>query len=98
MNIAIGIIGAFQSILVDLTLLVRLISVYPLSHLGLTCFALLTALPILLKVARLINLIIFIKVLVDAARGPLGAENFAIVWATKPYLKIEWSAQVVDNA
>ena len=98
MNIAIGIIGAFQSILVDLILLVRLISVHPLSHLGLARFVLLTSLPVLLKIARVVNIIIFIKVLVDAARGPLGPENIAIAWATTPYLKIEWSAQVVDNA
>ncbi|KAF8141358.1 hypothetical protein EV363DRAFT_1391827 [Boletus edulis] len=98
MNIAIGIIGAFQSILVDLILLVRLTSVNPLSHLGPTRFAILTSLPILLKVARLVNLIIFMKVLADAARGPLGPENIAIVWASTPYLKFEWTAQVVDNA
>ncbi|KAF8548013.1 hypothetical protein OG21DRAFT_816128, partial [Imleria badia] len=97
-NLAIGTIGAFQSILVDLILLVRLISVHPLSRLGLTRFALLTTLPILLKAARVVNLIIFIKVLTDASRGPLGPENVAVVWATKPYLKIEWSAQMVDNA
>ncbi|KAG8221153.1 hypothetical protein J3R82DRAFT_2699 [Butyriboletus roseoflavus] len=50
------------------------------------------------SIARVVNMIIFIKVLVDAARGPLGPENIAIVWAATPYLKIEWSAQVVDNA
>ena len=98
MNISIGIMGAFQSILVDLILLVRLISVHPLSHVGLTHFAILTSLPILLKIARVVNLIIFIKVLADAGRGPLGPENMVIAWATTPYLKIEWSAQVVDNA
>ncbi|KAH0836877.1 hypothetical protein J3R83DRAFT_8672 [Lanmaoa asiatica] len=97
-NIAIGIIGVFQSILVDLILLLRLISVHPLNHVGLTRFALLTSLPILLKIARVVNMIIFIKVLADAARGPLGPENFLIVWATTPYLKIEWSLQMVDNA
>jgi len=98
MNISIGITGAFQSILVDLILLVRLISVHPLNHVGLTHFAILTTLPILLKIARVVNMIIFIKVLADAARGPLGSENMIIAWATTPYLKIEWSAQVVDNA
>jgi len=67
-------------------------------HLGLTRFSILTSLPILLKVARLTNLIIFIKVLADASHGPLGPENIAIVWASTPYLKIEWTAQVVDNA
>ncbi|KAF9234383.1 hypothetical protein BU15DRAFT_22282, partial [Melanogaster broomeanus] len=96
-NIAIGILGAFQSILVDLILLVRLVSVHPLTHVGPMRFALLTSLPILLKVARVVNMIIFIKVLADAARGPQGPENIAVVWAATPYLKIEWSAQVVDN-
>ncbi|KIJ67451.1 hypothetical protein HYDPIDRAFT_25904 [Hydnomerulius pinastri MD-312] len=98
MNIAIGILGAFQSILVDLILLVRLASVHPFHHLGFKRFGLLTALPILLKIARVVNMLIFIKVLADAARGPEGPENIAVVWATTPYLKIEWSAQVVDNA
>jgi len=90
-NIAIGILGAVQSILVDIVLLVRLISVHPLSYLGLTRFTLLIALPILLKIARVINLIIFIKVLANTA-------NLAVVWASAPYLKIEWFAQVIDNA
>lgn len=98
MSIAIGLVGAFQSILVDLILLVRLISVHPLRHLGLRRFVALITLPVLLKIARITNLIIFTKVLADAARGPLGAENIAVAWATKPYLKIEWSAQMVDNA
>lgn len=97
-NIAIGIIGAFQNIFVDFILLIRLTSVHPLSHLGLIRFGILTALPVLLKIARVTNMIIFIKALADASRGPLGAENLAIVWATTPYLKIEWSAGVVDNA
>ncbi|KAG0697274.1 hypothetical protein DFH29DRAFT_160381 [Suillus ampliporus] len=98
MNIAIGIIGAFQSILVDLILLIRLTLIYPYTVVGPKRFVLVTALPILLKLARLVNMIIFIKVLADAARGPTGSENIAVVWATTPYLKIEWSAQLVDNA
>ncbi|KAG1727129.1 hypothetical protein EDB19DRAFT_1643194 [Suillus lakei] len=98
MNIAIGIIGAFQSILVDLILLLRLTLIYPYTIVGPKRFVLITALPTLLKIARLVNMIMFIKVLADAARGPTGSENLAVVWATTPYLKIEWSAQVVDNA
>lgn len=97
-NIAIGIIGAFQSILVDLILLLRLTLIYPYTIVGPKRFALVTALPVLLKIARLVNMFIFIKVLADAARGPTGSENIAVVWATTPYLKIEWSAQLVDNA
>lgn len=97
-NIAIGIIGAFQSILVDLILLLRLALIYPYTIVGLKRFALITTLPVLLKIARLVNMFVFIKVLADAARGPTGSENIAVVWATTPYLKIEWSAQLVDNA
>ncbi|KAG1847988.1 hypothetical protein C8R48DRAFT_730977 [Suillus tomentosus] len=97
-NIAIGIIGAFQSILVDLILLLRLALIYPYTIVGPKRFALITTLPVLLKIARLVNMFVFIKVLADAARGPMGSENIAVVWATTPYLKIEWSAQLVDNA
>ncbi|KAG2126093.1 hypothetical protein BD769DRAFT_1462803 [Suillus cothurnatus] len=96
-NIAIGILGAFQSILVDLILLLRLTLIYPYTIVGPKRFVLITALPVLLKIARLVNMFIFIKVLADAARGPTGSENIAVVWATTPYLKIEWSAQLVDN-
>ncbi|KAG1849207.1 hypothetical protein F4604DRAFT_1934996 [Suillus subluteus] len=90
-------IGAFQSILVDLILLLRLALIYPYTIVGPKRFALVTALPVLLKIARLVNMFMFIKVLADAARGPTGSENLAVVWATTPYLKIEWSAQLVDN-
>jgi hypothetical protein len=96
-NIAIGIIGAFQSILVDLILLLRLTLIYPYTIVGPKRFALITTLPVLLKIARLINMFMFIKVLADAARGPTGSENIAVVWATTPYLKIEWSSQLADN-
>ncbi|KAG2134198.1 uncharacterized protein EDB93DRAFT_1107395 [Suillus bovinus] len=96
-NIAIGIIGAFQSILVDIILLLRLTLIYPHTLVGPKRFALIIALPVLLKIARLINMFVFIKVLADATSGPMGSENVAVVWATAPYLKIEWSAQLVDN-
>ncbi|KAL4066307.1 hypothetical protein V8B97DRAFT_1874690 [Scleroderma yunnanense] len=97
-NISIGLLGIFQSILVDLILLVRLVSIHPLIHLGLPRFALLTALPVLLKIGRITNVIIFTKLLADAAQGPQAAMKMASVWATTPCLKIEWTAQVADNS
>ncbi|KAG6326593.1 hypothetical protein ID866_12496 [Astraeus odoratus] len=96
-NIAIGLLGIFQTILVDLILLLRLISVYPVHHLGVPRFALLIAIPVLLKIARLVNVVIFTKELADAMHGPNAAQNMAHLWLTTPCLKIDWTSQVIDN-
>ncbi|KAH0827409.1 hypothetical protein J3R83DRAFT_4065 [Lanmaoa asiatica] len=96
-NLALGFITVWQSILVDLTLLLRVIFVYPPSHVGPIRFALLIAIPVLLKFTRAINIIIFMKALVDAMNGPNAAMMLAIVYTTTPYLKIEWAAQMIDN-
>ena len=98
-NIAIGVLGAVQSILVDTILLVRLVSVYPRSYIGNRLFGTIIALPILLKLARVINLILFIKALADATRNPATADMLiAQIWEHAPYLKIEWFAQLFDNS
>ncbi|KAI6161780.1 hypothetical protein EDD17DRAFT_1435053, partial [Pisolithus thermaeus] len=97
LNISIGILGMFQCILVDLILLLRLISLHPPRHLGLSRFSLLIALPVVLKIARITNLIVFTKEMADASRGPQGAEQMAALWMSTPCLKIDWTAQVVDN-
>ena len=98
-NIAIGVLGAVQSIIVDTVLLIRLVSVYPPSFIGKTRFAFLITVPLLLKVARIINLCLFIKALADATKDPKIA-NVLIgqIWEHKPYLKIEWFAQLFDNS
>lgn len=97
-NIAIGVLGAVQSILVDTILLIRLVSVYPPSFVGRRIFGTMLALPVLLKIARVINLILFIKALADATKNPATA-NILIgeIWEHAPYLKIEWFAQLFDN-
>ncbi|KAI6143811.1 hypothetical protein BKA82DRAFT_4183599 [Pisolithus tinctorius] len=97
LNISIGILGIFQCIFVDLILLLRLISLHPLRHLGLPRFSLLIALPVILKIARITNLIVLTKQMADASRGPQGAEKMAALWMSTPCLKIDWTAQVVDN-
>lgn len=97
-NIAIGVLGAVQSILVDTILLVRLVAVYPPSSVGKKVFGYILILPVLLKIARIINLILFIKALADATKNPATA-NILIgqIWEHAPYLKIEWFAQLFDN-
>lgn len=97
-NIAIGVLGAIQSILVDTILLVRLISVFPRTSVGARGFYSMLVIPVLLKVARIINLIIFIKALADATKNPATAIVLvAQIWEGAPYLKIEWFAQLFDN-
>lgn len=81
--------------LVDLILLLRLISVYPLSRIGPRRFALISGLPILLKVVRMTNVIIFLAVATDLAKE-CGMDALKAYFAM-PYLKIEWVAQIVDN-
>ncbi|EIW84013.1 hypothetical protein CONPUDRAFT_135622 [Coniophora puteana RWD-64-598 SS2] len=98
MNIAIGILGAWQSILVDFILMIRIVSVYPLHRVGTTKFGFILALPVALKLERIINMIVFIKVLADAMKGPNGNEVIELTWGSTPYLKIEWFSQIVDNA
>ncbi|EKM56770.1 uncharacterized protein PHACADRAFT_254086 [Phanerochaete carnosa HHB-10118-sp] len=98
-NIAIGVLGAVQSIIIDSILLVRLVSVYPPSYVGKRIFALILAVPVLLKVGRIINLCLFIKALADATKDPATANLLiARIWENAPYLKIEWFAQLFDNS
>ena len=98
-NIAIGVLGAVQSIIVDTVLLIRLVSVYPPSFIGKKRFTFLITVPLLLKVARIINLCLFIKALADATKDPKIA-NILIgqIWKHKPYLEIEWFAQLFDKS
>ncbi|KAK1235433.1 hypothetical protein PQX77_001346 [Marasmius sp. AFHP31] len=97
LNLTVGVLGATQSIIVDIILLLRLISIYPRSYVGKTNFYSLIALPLLLKVGRVINLLMFIKVLADAARAPDAAARIGKLWLVAPYLKIEWFMQLFDN-
>ncbi|KAI9567164.1 hypothetical protein HD554DRAFT_1031848 [Boletus coccyginus] len=89
--VASGVIVVFQSILVDLILFIRLVTVYPLTQVGPRRFALITFLPILLKVLRVVNVIIFLKLEIESGSNAMNT------YFTLPNLKIEWAAQVVDN-
>lgn len=83
--------------LVDAILLVRLITVHPLSRIGLVRFALLMFLPVTLKVARVVNLTLYIYQLNILARSLNAFQKIDAAWLALPYVKIEWIAQVVDN-
>lgn len=94
-NLAVGVLGAVTSILVDTILLLRLIAVYPRAYVGQSKFIQLITLPIIVKIARVINLLIFIKELAVRAHDPVAISKF---WVSAPYLKIEWFMQLFDNA
>ncbi|KAK0230493.1 hypothetical protein IW262DRAFT_1291603 [Armillaria fumosa] len=97
-NLVVGIFGSVQYILIDTILLLRLLAVYPLAYIGTRRYIALITLPVLLKLARVINLFIFISVLVKATRNPVIASlRVSQVWLQAPYLKIEWCMQLVDN-
>ncbi|KAG6373717.1 hypothetical protein JVT61DRAFT_6391 [Boletus reticuloceps] len=98
LQIAAGFTGNFQAMLVDAILLVRLITVHPLSRVGFVRFALLTSLPITLKVARVVNSILYMNQLTIMANDPNALQAIGTAWLTLPYIKIEWIAQVVDNS
>ncbi|KAK0206819.1 hypothetical protein DFS33DRAFT_1381914 [Desarmillaria ectypa] len=97
-NLVVGVFGSVQYILVDTILLLRLLAVYPRAYIGIRRYIALITLPVLLKVARVINLFVFISVLVEATRNPATASlRVSQVWLQAPYLKIEWCTQLVDN-
>ncbi|KAH7916299.1 hypothetical protein BJ138DRAFT_1108944 [Hygrophoropsis aurantiaca] len=97
-DIFMGALGAVQSILVDTILLVRLLSVYPRPYIGWRRFLSLVTLPVIMKIARVINLFLFIAALTNAAKGSNAPAVFAGLWLHAPYLKIEWFAQLIDNS
>ena len=97
-NIAIGVLGDFQLILCDVILLIRLTAVYPIDYVGLRGFIKLITLPVVLKIARLINLFLFVHALAVASHDPVNpAAHIAQVWTVTPYTKIEWFMLVIDN-
>ena len=70
---------------------------YPLRLIGLIRFVPLIATPVLLKLTRVINVILFAAAVAEVANGPNGVILTDIIFETKPYLKIEWGTQMIDN-
>ena len=78
-------------------MLLRVISIYPLAQLGLRRFSLLLATPVLLKLVRIINLILFTAALVDDTNRPDVIVMTESPFSSLPYVKVEWAAQLIDN-
>lgn len=95
-DLSISILGIIQSLLIDVILLIRLVSIYPRIRVGTRRFALLIMPPVMLKVGRVINLILLSKTLVALSSGPNAGAIILQKWAHAPYIKIEWFGQLID--
>lgn len=95
-NLSISIMGIIQSLLIDVILLIRLVSVYPRDLVGTQRFVLIITLPVLLKIGRFINLVLLSKTLVALSSGPNAEATILQKWAHAPYIKIEWFGQLID--
>ncbi|EIN10937.1 hypothetical protein PUNSTDRAFT_132998 [Punctularia strigosozonata HHB-11173 SS5] len=98
LDITIGVLGVVQSILVGVILVVRLQAVYPPDLVNRLHRVWVLGIPILLKVARIINLALFIKALSDDTNNrDTALQEIAETSAKAPYLKIEWFMELFDN-
>ena len=88
--------GIIQSLLIDVILLIRLVSVYPRDLVGTRRFVLIITLPVLLKIGRFINLVLLSKTLVALSSSPNAEATILQKWAHAPYIKIEWFGQLID--
>jgi hypothetical protein len=96
-NIVVGLLGTWQSVLIDSILLVRLVSVYPRRHIGRIRFALLIATPVIFKLTRVINVIVFVKIMVDTMNRPDAETAIPTTFSHSPCIKIDWASQMLDN-
>jgi hypothetical protein len=99
LDITIGVLGVVQSILVGFILLVRLRAVYPPQSVNVLHRIWILGFPILLKIARIVNLALFIHALsVSTSNRSTALQKIAATSAHAPYLKIEWFMELFDNA
>jgi hypothetical protein len=96
--IAIGTLDAFDPIIVDCVLLLRLVAVYPPSRTPFRKVALVLGLPIAIKIGRVVNSAIFMAYYAKVVSTETGVGGAAIlVTSGKPNVKVEWALQVLDN-
>jgi hypothetical protein len=95
-SLAVNIVFLFSPLLVESILLLRLVTVFPSRvHGRRTLFAVL-ALPVLVRIGRLVNMCLAIAWLGAASTGL--RDNMSQWWALLPYVRAEWLLALVDNA
>ncbi|KAK0461837.1 uncharacterized protein EV420DRAFT_1477556 [Desarmillaria tabescens] len=89
-DLVVGVFGSGQYILIDAIILLRSLAVYPPAYIGMRRWVALITLSVLPKIARVINLFVFISVLVDVTRNPVTASLWVSqMWLQAPYPKVE---------
>jgi hypothetical protein len=98
LSLAFAALLAFNPLLVESVLLIRLWAVYPFRSTPRTIFFAVFIPVTLLKIARVTNAIVY---LVDVSKRFRDGENALLLlqstWTTIPNYKIEWFLQVADN-
>ncbi|KAI0052730.1 hypothetical protein FA95DRAFT_1259358 [Auriscalpium vulgare] len=100
--IAMGAVNGITPTLVDSILLLRMHAVFPLQKRRGVLYAVIMGIPVILKIGRLINAVIFmdnyarnIHTLLAAQTGPAGGS--ILETSHLPSVKIEWSCQLFDD-
>jgi hypothetical protein len=91
-------IMTIQSWIVDLTLLLRLVAIYPPRSLSRSTAFAIFAFPIVVKLGRLITIVLFIKRWVTLVNGLDNVLGAVVEIAHGPFSKAEWLLEFVDNA
>ncbi|KAJ7593630.1 hypothetical protein C8J56DRAFT_819774 [Mycena floridula] len=90
----VGCIDGFTPILADSVLLLRIFAIFPYRTTSRSTFLAVVGIPVIIKVVRFINSLIYIAV--NSQNGPKGAA--VLVLSHLPSVKIEWFLQMFDNA
>jgi len=95
-SLAVNIIFLFAPLLVESILLLRLVAVFPSRIHGRRTLFLILIFPITVRIGRLVNMCVAIARL--TASSSTLQNNVAQWWALLPYIRVEWSLALVDNA
>jgi hypothetical protein len=96
-TIAYTIINALGPILVEFILFTRLLAIIPYRMTPHAEFFRLLSFPVLVKIARIVNISVYLNKWSNAATGPTPAISGIILFATVANVKVEWFLQLFDN-
>ncbi|KAF8479924.1 hypothetical protein JB92DRAFT_3149395 [Gautieria morchelliformis] len=92
-----SVINALGPILVEFILFTRLLVIIPYRMTPHAEFFGVMSFPVLVKIARIVNVSVYFKKLDTAARGPTPVQSGTALFATVPNIKVEWILQLLDN-